>query len=81
MAKKPTADNSTEAKVKKVKVTGFTPLKFKEWTISQKSSGRYEVVTANGSNVNGADKEKILLDAKILKPSLKKEAAVETPAT
>lgn len=81
MAKKPAASNATEEKVKKVKATGFVPLKFKDWTISQKSSGRFEVVTANGANVNGADKEKILLDAQILKPSLKKEAAVETPAT
>ncbi len=81
MAKKPTTSNATEAKVKKVKATGFAPLKFQNWTISQKSSGRFEVVTANGANVNGKEKEKILLDAKILKPSLKKEAAVETPAT
>ena len=80
MAKQPTT-NATDTKVKKPKATGFAPLKFKDWTISQKNSGRFEVVTAQGANVNGAEKEKILLDAKILKPSLKKEAVVETPAT
>lgn len=80
MAKQPTT-NTTDVKVKKPKVTGFAPLKFKDWTISQKGSGRFEVVTAKGVQVNGTDKEKVLLDAKILKGSFKKEAAVETAAT
>ena len=80
MAKQPTT-NKADVKVKKPKVTGFAPLKFKDWTISQKGSGRFEVVTAKGAQVNGTEKEKVLLDAKILKGSFKKEAAVETPAT
>ena len=71
----------TEKKVKKPKVTGFAPLKFKDWTITQKGSGRFEVVTAKGVNVNGAEKAKLLVDAKVIKGSFKKETAVETPAT
>lgn len=70
-----------EVKVKKIKVTGFAPLKYQDFTITQKSSGRFEVVTAKGLNVNGAEKEKVLLASKVLKGSFKKEAAVETPAT
>ncbi len=70
-----------EPKVKKVKVTGFAPLKFKDVTITQKTSGRYEVVNAAGLNVNGDAKVKLLLEAKVLKGSFKKETAVETPAT
>lgn len=79
MAKK-VAPKKTEAKVKKVKVTGFAPLKFKEYTITQKSSGRYEVVNAKGANVNGADKVSLLTEAKLLKVSEKKAATEETAA-
>ncbi len=80
MAKKPVAKK--EVKVKKIKVTGFAPLKFQDFTITQKSSGRFEVVNSKGLNVNGASKEKVLLDAKIHKPSLKKAVvAEETAAT
>lgn len=57
----------------------FAPLKFKDVTITQKRSGRYEVVNAKGKNVNGTDKVKLLLEAKLLKPSLPKPAA-EAPA-
>lgn len=67
-------------KVKKIKVTGFEPLKFQNHTITQKRSGRFEVVTDKGINVIGADKEKILLEAKVVKGSFKKTAA-EVPAT
>ena len=71
-----------EVKVKKVRVTGFAPMKFKEVTITQKTSGRFEVVNAAGVNINGDAKVKLLLEAKVLKGSFKKEAAaVETPAT
>lgn len=74
-----------EKKVPKVKVTGFAPMKFKDFTISQKGSGRYAVVNSKGANVNGLEKEKILVDAKLLKGSFKKpkteEAPTETPAT
>ena len=76
MAKKPAA--KVEAKPKRKPVTGFAPLKFKEHTITQKRSGRYAVVTAQGKNVNGAEKTSLLLAAKVLKGSFKKEAAAET---
>ena len=66
---------------KKPNATGFAPLKFKEWTITQKNSGRFQVVTAKGATVNGTEKEKLLIEAKVLKGSFKKAAAVETPAT
>jgi hypothetical protein len=80
MAAKPAA---TEKKTPKAKpVTGFAPMKLHDFTITQKRSGRYEVVNAKGKNVNGAEKEKLLLEAKLLKPSLPKAAAAtETPAT
>ena len=70
-----------EVKVKKIKVTGFAPLKFKDYTITQKNSGRFQVVTAQGININGVEKEKLLLESKVIKGSFKKETAVETPAT
>ena len=68
----------TDAKDKKPKakpVTGFAPLQFKDHTITQKRSGRYEVVNAKGKNVNAEEKIKILLEAKLLKPSEPKAAA------
>lgn len=69
-----------EKKAPKAKpVTGFTPLKFKDFTITQKRTGRFEVLNNKGKNVNGAEKVKILLEAKVMKGSFKK-AAVE-PAT
>lgn len=75
MAKKPAA--KVEPKVKKVKVTGFAPMTFQDHTITQKTSGRYEIKTAKGKNVNGEEKVKLLLAAKVLKGSFKKEAAAE----
>lgn len=81
MAKK-AAPAKKEVKVKKVKVTGFSPLKIKDFTITQKSSGRYEVKNSKGANVNGADKVSILIEAKLLKKSEPKAPAAEaTPAT
>ncbi len=80
MAKKATTDNKKEVKPKKKAVTGFAPLAFKDFTITQKRSGRYEVITTKtGKNVNGGDKEKLLLEAKLLQPSLPK-AKEEAPA-
>lgn len=81
--KKAKVDPKAAAKVKKVKVTGFAPLKFKDHTITQKSSGRFEVRNAKNKNVNGKDKEALLLDAKVLKGSFKKAVAAptEAPAT
>lgn len=71
-----------DAKDKKprIKVTGFAPLKFKDYTILQKRSGRFEVQNAKGKNVNGADKVKLLLEAKVMKGSFKKPAAAAEAA-
>jgi len=67
-----------ETKVKKAKITiTFAPMKFNEYTISQKRSGRFQVVDAKGVNINGAQKEKLLLDSKVLKGSFKKADAAE----
>lgn len=79
MAKKVVAKKD-EKKAPRVKFTGFVPVKLKEFTITQKSSGRYEVVNSKGKNVNGADKVKLLLEAKLLQPSLPKAAATEEAA-
>jgi len=64
---------------RKKPVTGFSPLKFKDFTITQKRSGRYEVVNLKGKNVNGADKTSLLLEAKLLQPSLPKAASEAAP--
>lgn len=75
MAKKAAPVKKEEKKVKRVKVTGFAPMKLKDYTITQKSSGRYEVVNSKGANVNGNDKIKVLMEAKLLKPSMPKASA------
>lgn len=77
MAKAPV--KKVEAKVKRVKATGFAPMKFQDHTITQKDSGRFQVVTAKGLPVNGAEKTKILVAAKVLKGSFKKETAAPAP--
>jgi hypothetical protein len=79
MAKK-VAVKKAEKKPARVKFTGFAPVKLKEFTITQKSSGRYEVVDSKGKNVNGADKVSILLEAKLLQPSLPKPVTAEEAA-
>lgn len=82
MADKKAKADAKEKKAKKPKITPVEPIKFKEFTIKQKRSGRFEVLNAKGKNVNGADKLKLLIDAKVLKESVKKApAAEETPAT
>lgn len=82
MAVKKAKPGATEKKAPKAKLTTvFAPLKFKEFTISQKRSGRFQVVTTKGKNINGPEKEKLLLDAKVLKGSFKKAATEETAAT
>jgi len=78
MAAQKPAKGTKETKAPRVKVTGFAPLKFKEFTITQKSSGRYEVVNAKGVNVNGAEKVSLLTEAKLLKVSEKKAETTET---
>ncbi len=67
-------------KAPRVKFTGFVPVKLRDFTISQKSSGRFAVVTAAGKPVNGEEKVKILLEAKILKPSMPKAPEVQAEA-
>jgi hypothetical protein len=74
-APKSKEDNRSKKVVKAKPVTGFEPLKFKDHTITQKRSGRYEVTNAKGVNINGKEKETLLLDAKLLKPSLPKADA------
>jgi hypothetical protein len=80
MAKKATPVKKEKKAPKAKPVTGFSPLKFQDHTITQKRSGRFQVVTAKGKTVNGADKTKLLLDAKVLKGSFKKAAATEETA-
>jgi hypothetical protein len=51
---------------------------FKEYTISKKPSGRFEVTGPNGKNVNGDAKTKILVEAalvKVMKPKAKTDEA------
>lgn len=80
MAIKKAKTAETEKKAPKAKpVTGFAPLKFKDFTITQKRSGRYAVVTAKGKSVNGSEKVTILLEAKLLQPSLPKAEGAEAP--
>src|ERR1700749_2039193 len=60
---------------------GPKTIKFQDYTICRKRSGRYEVLAANGKNVNGADKSKILIDAKLVSAGTPKaaEPKTETP--
>ncbi|MBL7669834.1 MAG: hypothetical protein JNM39_05060 [Bdellovibrionaceae bacterium] len=58
--------------------TPFEPLKFKDFTIAQKRTGRFQVLTSKGKNVNGPEKVKILLEAKVMKGSFKKPAKEES---
>ena len=81
----PKKDAKAKAKpVKKVKKAAaakpsaeFKTLKFKDHTISKKRSGRFEVVTTKGKNVNGLDKAKILVEANLVKTGLSKAPAKE----
>ena len=68
-------------KVARIKVTGFAPMSFQDHTIKQKTTGRFEVVNAQGKNVNGDAKVKLLLAAKVLKGSFKKTAEAAPEAT
>ncbi len=97
MATKKTTEKATEKKAapKKVKTVkaasegSSDPVtrKFQNYTIVKKRSGRFEVIGVNGKNVNGMDKAKVLVEAKLIKTGLgkapaKEEApAEETPAT
>lgn len=49
-----------------------------EYTIKQKRSGRFEVIGADGKNINGEKKAEILVkEGKIQAPKVKQEAPVE----
>lgn len=48
--------------------------KFQDYTIVTKRSGRYEVINKSGKNVNGLDKAKVLVEAKLVKTGLTKKA-------
>ncbi|PIS11484.1 MAG: hypothetical protein COT73_03730 [Bdellovibrio sp. CG10_big_fil_rev_8_21_14_0_10_47_8] len=70
---------ATEKKVRRAKpAIEFKPMSFKDFTIKQKNSGRFEVLNSKGKNINGEEKVKLLLDAKVLKGSFKKASTEET---
>jgi hypothetical protein len=74
--------DSKETKVKRPKPEGvFAPVKVKDYTITRKNSGRYEVVDSKGKNLNGDQKASILVEAKLVKDTSKRAAkAEEKPA-
>ena len=78
-AKKPKTTKTAAA----AKTTEKPIPQIKGFVISKKRSGRYEVCTTKGKQVNGADKAKILRDAKLVAVSLPKakEEAAEAPTT
>lgn len=82
----PAAKKETPAK-KKTKAapaaaaSKSTTKKFQDFTIKTKRSGRFLVLGKDGKVVNGADKTKVLIDAKLVQVSLpqaKKEEAAPT---
>ncbi len=83
----PKAKAKTDTKPKKKKpaqgVDGKTAstVKLANHTIKTKRSGRYLVLNKEGATVNGAEKTKILLDAKLISaatPKAAEEAAAPT---
>ena len=77
--------DKTVKKVKKVLDASapkaeFTSIKFNGCLISKKRSGRFQVFAKNGKNVNGAEKTKILLDAKLIQASLPQAKTEEAAA-
>ncbi len=73
---KPAAKTAAAASAKTT--TTSTTKKFQDYTIKTKRSGRFLVLGKNGKTVNGADKTKVLIAAKLVKESLpkaKEEAA------
>lgn len=76
----PKKTTTTESKVEK-KVTTSTESKtkkFQDFVIHTKRSGRFEVIDKCGKNVNGMEKAKILVDAKLIKTGLSKKPATES---
>ena len=70
---------ASPAKTTKKETPSFGTKKFADFSITQKRSGRFQVVGLNGKIVNGADKAKVLVDAKLVKTGLTKAAASEAP--
>jgi hypothetical protein len=77
----------TKAKTKKAKpaktldTKKSTAVKHADHVIKTKRSGRYLVLTKDGKTVNGAEKTKILLEAKLISagtPKAKEEASAPT---
>jgi hypothetical protein len=70
--------DSKETKAKRPKPEGvFSPVKIKDYTITRKNSGRYEVVDSKGKNLNGDQKASILVEAKLVKDTSKRAAKTE----
>ena len=79
-ATKATAPKKTK-KAPKTTDKAFATTKFKDYTIAAKRSGRFVVFTTKtGKNVNGVEKAKILVEAKLVQASFtkKEEAAAPT---
>jgi hypothetical protein len=76
---KKAAPKKTATKAKKAAPsTEATSQRFQDYLISKKRSGRFEVKTSAGQQVNGPEKAKILVEAKLVKtglPKAKEEAA------
>lgn len=75
-AKKKTAKAAPAAAASK-----STTKKFQDFTIKTKRSGRFLVLGKDGKVVNGADKTKVLIDAKLVQVSLPQAKKEEAPAT
>jgi hypothetical protein len=75
--KKTTEKKKPAKKPVEKKAEGFTTKKYDDYTVSQKRSGRYEVTGKNGKNINGTEKTKILLDAKLIKTGISKAKPAE----
>ncbi len=79
---------STKAPKEK-KSTDAKTQTFKDFVITKKRSGRFEVKTAKGKQVNGLDKARVLVDAKLVQAGFPKDkadagsegASGETPTT
>lgn len=81
------AKTEEKAKTKKpaktaTKTAGATSQvkKHKDYLIYTKRSGRYMVRSANGKTVNGMEKTKILVDAKLVQAGLPKAKEEAAPA-
>jgi hypothetical protein len=76
--KKPNAAAAEKKAPRPKPAKPFEPLKFKEFTITQKRTGKFQVLDSKGKNVNGPEKVKLLLEAKVMKGSFKKPATEDS---